>query len=46
VFNVYDRRNARAPDPFVRVDGDRITYGSRLDELFPRLPSFGAAWEF
>ena len=46
LFNVYNRRNARAYDPMVTNDRGRLTFGKRVDALLPRLPSFGVSWEF
>ena len=46
LFNVYDRRNPRAYDPVVSIDGARVTFGKRVDALLPRVPSFGLSWEF
>ena len=46
LFNVYNRRNARAYDALVTNDRGRLTFGKRVDALLPRLPSFGASWEF
>ena len=41
VFNVFDHRNPRVADP------DLVpAFGGRFDTFLPRLPSFGATWEF
>ncbi|HEX5581766.1 MAG TPA: TonB-dependent receptor [Gemmatimonadaceae bacterium] len=41
VFNVFGHRNPRVPDPSVLP-----LFGRRFDTFFPRLPSFGATWQF
>ena len=46
LFNVYDRKNARAYDPTVSVVRGQLIYAKRVDSLMPRLPSFGVSWEF
>lgn len=48
VFNVYDRRNPRAP-PAAGTDyavPGRDANALHFDVLLPRVPSFGIAWEF
>lgn len=46
LFNVYDRKNARAYDPTVSIVRGQVVYTKRVDSLMPRLPSFGVSWEF
>ncbi|HEY0970858.1 MAG TPA: TonB-dependent receptor, partial [Gemmatimonadales bacterium] len=41
VFNLFDHRNPRVPDPSVLP-----AFGRRFDTFLPRLPSFGATWQF
>jgi hypothetical protein len=45
IFNLYNRRNARAPEVNVlSISPFRVTEG--VDRQLPRLPSFGVIWEF
>jgi hypothetical protein len=46
LFNLYNRANARAIDPYVELRAGELVQGIRYDEMIPFLPSFGLSWEF
>jgi hypothetical protein len=46
LFNVYNRKNPRGFDVVFRQNGSSVTILRELDQLLPRLPSFGLKWEF
>ena len=46
LFNVYNRANARAIDPFAEVRDGQVLLGQGYDEMIPFVPSFGVSWEF
>ncbi|HEX6747372.1 MAG TPA: TonB-dependent receptor [Longimicrobium sp.] len=46
LFNLYNRANARAIDPFAEVRDGQVRLGQGYDEMFPFVPSFGVSWEF
>ncbi|MFL5385346.1 MAG: TonB-dependent receptor domain-containing protein [Longimicrobiaceae bacterium] len=46
LFNLYDRANARAIDPFAEVRNGQVVLGQGYDEMIPFVPSFGVSWEF
>jgi len=46
VFNLYNRANARAIDPFAEVRDGQVVLGQGYDEMIPFVPSFGVSWEF
>jgi hypothetical protein len=46
LFNLYNRANARAIDPFAEVRNGQVVLGQSYDEMIPFVPSFGVSWEF
>ncbi|MFL5540419.1 MAG: TonB-dependent receptor domain-containing protein [Longimicrobiaceae bacterium] len=46
LFNLYNRANARAIDPFAEVRDGQVLLGQGYDEMIPFVPSFGVSWEF
>ncbi len=46
VFNALNRTNAEAYDYIVRIVDNQYRVDERISPMLPRLPTFGARWEF